>query len=40
MIMPKGITEHPGVEECNDAEGMGFIGYKYNVLLKDGWVFD
>lgn len=39
MKMPKGITSHPGVKECKDAEGMGFVGYKYNVLLKDGWVW-
>jgi hypothetical protein len=40
MKMPKGITNHPAVEECNDAAAMGFDeSYKYNVILKDGWVW-
>ena len=35
---PKGIANHPAVKECLDGEAEGF-DYKYDVELKDGYVF-
>jgi len=37
--VPAGIAKHPSVEKCLDGPSGGFIGYKYDVLLKEGWVF-
>lgn len=34
----KRIVEHPGVEECASGDAGG-SDYKYDVLLKEGWVF-
>ncbi len=36
---PKGITDCEAVEECNDGPAEGF-DYKYDVFLKEGWVFE
>ena len=36
---PKGITGHPGVKECLDAEAEGAEGYRHDVNLKAGWAF-
>ena len=36
---PKGIINHPAVEECLDADAQGCDGYKHDVFLKEGWVF-
>jgi hypothetical protein len=35
----KTILNHPAVEECLDAKSEGFEEYKYDVWLKEGWVF-
>ena len=35
---PKAIAQHPGVQEIDDGIEGG-SEYKYDVLLKEGWVF-
>jgi hypothetical protein len=36
---PKSIAGHPAVEECLCGTDEGFDDYKYDVWLKEGWVF-
>lgn len=36
---PKEIANNKMVLECLDAKEEGFIDYKYDVFLKDGFVF-
>lgn len=40
MRIPKEIANHPGVLECGDAEAEGFDGYRYSILLKEGWAWE
>lgn len=40
MKMPKSITSHPGVQECNYGPDEGIESYKYAVWLKEGWQFN
>lgn len=37
--VPITIRKHPGVEEALWAPDSGVDGYKYDIFLKDGWVF-
>ena len=39
MKAPKSILNHKSVKAVVDAKSIGFDDYKYNVELKDGWVF-
>lgn len=36
--LSKKVTEHPAVQECDFGPDTG-SDYKYDVLLKEGWVF-
>ena len=37
--LSKQVTEHPAVEECLYAPDQAAPDYKYDVFLKEGWVF-
>lgn len=37
--LSKKVTEHPAVLECDYAPDEGAPDYKYDVLLKEGYVF-
>lgn len=37
--LSKRVTDHPAVLECDYAPDNGAPDYKYDVLLKDGFVF-
>lgn len=37
--MSKFIKNHNAVEDCDDAAASGVDGYKYDVLLKEGYAF-
>ena len=37
MRMPKGIIDHPAVQECENEDDIP--DYRYCVFLKEGWLF-
>jgi hypothetical protein len=37
--MPKTIVNHPAVESCEYGPNSGVEDYKYDIFLKDGFVF-
>lgn len=39
MRIPKSITDHPGVMECESGPDSGVEDYKYAVFLKPEWAF-
>lgn len=39
-MIPKSILNHEAVEKASYAPSLGFDEYKYNVFLKNGWVFE
>ena len=39
MGLPKTITEHPGMLECDWGADTG-CDYKYDTILKAGWVYE
>ena len=40
MRVPKGILNHPSVEQVHDAQADAFDeGVKFDVWLRDDWVF-
>lgn len=38
--MSKTISNHPKVMECDHGPSTGLDEYKYDIFLKDGWVFE
>ena len=40
MNIPKTILNHPAVLECNDFTYESLGQYKYEIVLRDGWMFE